>query len=366
MRTRDHLLESGYDMGTAGTLTFNLDFSDPITTIELMFAATNGATYNKNNPLERNISKIEIVDGGQVLWDLPGDVALATACHLKGSVPSRYYTEIGSDSPYQKIPIVFGRYLYDTLFGFNPNAHKNPQLKVTFDEATVRAAGATGFVSDSLTLSILVRLMEDTSPPQGFLSCRDVYQYTSLASGDTRIEMPTDRLLRMLIVRCYEAGIDLRSGITNYKLSADGSKFVPFDLSSAVMVDVMSDVFPQITVNSLLYVADTVAAQTWVGIDDLGQLTCRNPLYYASADTFWPGQVTPYIHLHDGTAKTDGNVFAHVNGWCMHNTLLHPFGNLDDISQWFDVRPYRQLDLFLTNGNAGAEVNVGVQQLYTY
>lgn len=366
MKTRDHLLEHQDDMGTAGTLTYNLDFTDPITCIELTFGGTNGATSNKENPIERNISKIEIVDGGEVLWDLPGDVALALASHLQGSVPNRYYTEVPNDGPYQKIPLMFGRYLYDHEYGFNPNAHRNPQLKITFNEATVNAAGASGFVSDSLTVDILVRLMEDVSPPQAFLSCRDVYQYTSLASGDTRIEMPTDRILRMLIVRAYESEVDLRASITNYELSADGGKFVPFDLPSGTIVGIMSDIFPKIDVNSLVRLTDATRCETWVGIDDLGQLTSRADDYIAAADTFWPASVYPYVFGHAGGDGTDVDVFMSVAGWCMHNTVLKPFGRLVVPDDWFDVRGYRQLDLFLTNGNAGAEVNIGVQQVYPY
>ena len=52
MRIRDYVQEKQYDMGVSGTVTFNLDYTDPISHIDLMFEATNGASGNKNNPIK--------------------------------------------------------------------------------------------------------------------------------------------------------------------------------------------------------------------------------------------------------------------------------------------------------------------------
>jgi hypothetical protein len=46
MRFRDYLQESRDDMGTSGTKIYNLDYTDPITQLDLYFEATNGASGN--------------------------------------------------------------------------------------------------------------------------------------------------------------------------------------------------------------------------------------------------------------------------------------------------------------------------------
>ena len=366
MRTREYALAYQHDVGTAGTITFNLDFSSPITQIDIMFGGTNGGTSNLDNPLERNVSKIEIVDGGEVLWDLPGDVALAVYAQENEGMPNNYRTEVANDGPYQGIPIRFGREMYDTIFAFNPIAHKNPQLKVTLNEATVRAAGATGYVSDSITLDVTVYLMEDAPAPVGFLSWRDIYQYTSLASGDTRVELPTDRVIRQLAMRAYEAEKDMRASVTNLRLSGDGGKFVPFDLGMGTLISRMAAMFDPIMVTATDLLTDATRTETWVGIDIMGSAISGEDDDIIGANTFWPGSLYPYVFSHAGADGT--NVPAHVciTGWCVHNTYQHPFGLLTDLSQWFNPNPFRQLDLFLTNGDAGAEVNICIQQLYTY
>lgn len=366
MQQREHLLEDRYDMGTSGTVTFNLDYSSPITSIDLLFEATNGATSCKNNPIERNISKIEIVDGGQVLWDLQGDVSLAFIATLRGALPHSYRTGAISDTPYQTIPIVFGRELYDEQLAFNPKAHRNPQIKVTFDEATVTAAGATGYVSDSFNISLLVHLMENGAQPQGFLSCRQVETFTSLASGDKRIEMPTDQKIRNFILRCYESGVDMRSGITNVKFSMDGGKRVPFDFYVRNLLDSMIAHFRPILVPFYTPTNDGETHQTWVGIDLEAFVRSHVSGHIATASSSWPGQMTIAHKLHDNTSVDGQPVHFGVIGWGFHNTYVYPFGRLWNPDDWLDLADVRKLDCFLTQGNAGAECDVAVQSLYRY
>lgn len=366
MKQRHYLQEDRYDMGTSGTLTFNLDYSDPITSIDLLFEATNGATSNKNNPIESNISKIEIVDGGQVLWDLPGDVAFANIATLRGSMPHGYRTGAISDGTYQTIPLLFGRQLYDPMYAFNPIAHKNPQLKITFNEATVRAAGGTGFVSDSFTVSILVHLMEESPSPQGFLSCREVETFTSVASGDKRIEMPTDKTIRSLICRVYESGVDVRTDITRFKLSVDGGKFEPFDLYARNIVDTMIGHFQPMMIPQYTVSDNGEIHQTWVAIDLEAFVRDHTGSYIVGGASSWPGQMTIRLYTHAGVATTGKPVHFGVIGWLIHNTYVLPFGRLENPDEWLKTQAFNKLDLVLTQGGAGAEVNVCVQSLFTY
>ena len=365
MKIRDDVLELDDDIGTSGTKIYNLDYKDPITGISLFFEATNGATDNKNNPIERNISKIEIVDGSEVLWSLPGDVAYALYSQLNGAPANEYHTGATSDSPQVAIPILFGRELYDPELAFNPRNFRNPQLRVTFDEATVRAAGATGFVSDSITLTILTHLMEDAPEPSGFLMCKDIEDYTSLGSGDHPTEMPTDYPYRMVMVRVYEAGTDLRSSITNYKLNCDGGKFVPFDIGAMEAVTRMTQFFKPTLKAGYDGIVATETVQTWIGIDLAQGVTAHVGTIIAGMGSAWPAQASMFTYDDDGTDEVDSPLHWHVIGWCPHNLLIIPFGRLDILAEYFDARQYGTIKLVQSQGDADAEVNVCVQQLRT-
>lgn len=366
MKIRDDVLEHQDDLGTSGTKIYNLDYADIISGIDLDFGGTNGATSNKNSPIERCVSKIEIVDGGEVLWSLPGDVAYALFAQEHGAPGDDYYSECPSDTPYVSIPIRFGRELYDPVLGFSPRNFRNPQLKVTFDEATVNTAGATGFVSDSIHLSIIVRLMEEAAAPGGFLMCKDIKQFTSLASGDDITEMPTDHPYRLLIVRAYEAGTDLRGTITNLKLSCDGGKFIPFDMSSGNIVSKMAEMFPLCSRGNYCRADNGDVVQTWMGIDLAQAIHARTASRIVSAGAFWPGQTTVACYTDAGVAADDVDAHLIVHGYCPHNTVLVPFGRLSVMEEFFNAPSYGTVKLYLTQGDADAEVNVAVQQYRRY
>jgi hypothetical protein len=366
MRTRDDILRLSEDMGTSGTLIYNIDYSDPISELLLYVAATNGASHNKENPIEWCLQSIDVVDGSDVLFSLPGDVALAMYMHLHNKETYAYRTEAPSDSPYMTIPIAFGRYLYDPLFAFNPLAHKNPQLRITFDEATIRAAGATGYVSDSFNLTIQALLMEDAPAPRGFLMCKDVYDFTSVASGDERVDMPTDYPWRCLAVRVYEAENDLLGGITNYELNCDGGRYIMFDKSAGQVAAKMIDVFKPLAVDLTGIFSNAAYTESFVGMDKQGSFVTSGSGYIGSVTTFWPASIRTFITTHDGTATDNATCRAVVSGWAIHNTLLIPFGRLDVVEEWFNAAAYNNVRLYLTQGNADAEVNVCLQQMRPY
>lgn len=366
MRFRDDLLTVDYDMGTSGTVSFNVDYSDPISAIVLEFNATNGASGNKNNPIEANISEIQLVDGSDVLWSLPGDVAYGYVTQEYGRQNNQYYSGAISDGQWVVITIPFGRYLYDREYALNPRAHRNPQLKITFDEATIRAAGATGFVSDSFTVTALCVLMEGVEAPRGFLTCKDVYDYTSLASGDTQIDLPTDYIYRQLMLRIYEQGQWFGSNVSHLKLNADGGKFTMFDMGMGWFQDRMFTTYPPVSRGIYTVADDGDTFCTWLGIGLTDATRSHNAGRICTATSHVGSQITTAHKNHDGSAVNAAPIHILVTGWMPQNVLQYNFGRLLVPEEWFDPRVFNSVKLYLTNGNAGAEVNVCLQQLRTY
>lgn len=366
MKVRDDVYTVRDDMGTSGTKIYDLTYADPISGLDLLFEATNGATSNKNNPIERNITKIEIVDGSDVLWDLPGDVAYSLFSQEYGHPAKEDYCGAGGGSPHVQIPIRFGRELYDPDLAFNPGSFRNPQLKITFNEATVNTAGGTGFVSDSFNFSMVAHLMEDAPMPAGWLMAKTIYDFTTVASGDEKIPMPTDYSWRQLLVRVYESGVYALSGVTNYKLSCDGGKFIPFDQHSRYVADRMQEIYPPTSKRGYSTVDDAEVHQTWILQNSGYSIYSHTASRIVTASSFFPSQFTVNCYT-DAGATVDG-IAVHwmCEGWGPHNTLFIPFGRLDVLAEWFQAQGYGSVDLYLTQANAGAEVNVCLQQLRTY
>jgi hypothetical protein len=364
MRQRDYLQEDSIDIGTSGTKTYNLDYDDPITQLDLFFEATNGATDNKASPFERCISKIELVDGGTVLWDLPGEVALAAFATDAERMPYGEHEEAGGATVRQQIPIRFGRWLFDRDFAFDPRRFQNPQLKFTFDEATVNTAGNDGFVSDSWAFTLGVRLMEGLQSPGQFLSYRTVESFTSVAGGVRRVEMPVDRPIRYLICRAYEAGVAMRTNITHHKLSENGGKFLPFDLPARDFINRHCETFAPLDLWLDISLSDAVVSETWLGLTLLGQVTAKPNDVLAAGSFYDYGEVYGRVCDMDGTGLTDQDSNVHVHGWGFHNVLMYAFGERMTPDDWYIPEPNGKLDYYITDGDAGADVDICVQQVY--
>lgn len=366
MLTRDYIQENRYDMGTSGTLTFNLDYSDPISEISLLFEATNDTAGNKSNPPEMSISKIEIVDGGEVLWDAVGVKAFALWCTLNGGLPHCYRTGATGDAKWTPINLLFGRYLYDREFAFNPLAHKNPQLKITFDEATINTPGTDGYATDTWNLSIVVKLMEESAPPIGFLSAREIEAFSSASSGDRRVELPTDRPIRLLTTRVYESGTHMENHITTYKLQADGGKRVFFNLLYRNMRDKCSEYFKPILVPNYTICDDAEWHQSWVGDGFVAFIRAHTGTRIAAATSHSGGRFRVELATHGGVAVNNDTVHYGVRGFPLHNMFIYPFGRLDNPEDWLNATLYNKLDYILTQNNELGTIQVGVQQLYPY
>lgn len=366
MKVRDDVLTVQEDLGTSGTKQWELNYADTISELSLRFGATISTNGAIDHALESAISKIEIVDGSEVLWSLPGDVAFALAHQTHKTRPWNDHSNTANATPETVIPIQFGRYLYDPELGFVPSRFKNPQLKVTFDEATQGAAGADGYVTDTFVLSITARLMEEAPEPSAYLMAKDIYDFTSALSGDEKVPMPTDYPWRQLFVRCYETEISYASGITAWKLSCDRGKFIPFDSNIRYIVERMAAFYPQAHRKGYSNVDEGDNVETWMGEVREQSIVCHTPGHIATMYQAYNGIFTVAVRLHDGTTATTKPIHWIVTGYCPHNTVFLPFGRLNEMAEWFQAQQYGNVDLYLTQGNDGAEVNVCVQQLRTY
>lgn len=366
MRFRDYLQENTIDIGTSGTKTFNLDYNAPITQLDLYFAATNDATYNLESPIEKCISKIEIVDGGEVLWDLPGEVALAAFVHDNEGFPYSEAEEGLSASVRQQIPLRFGLHLFDEIYAFDPRKHKNPQLRFTFDESTINTAGSNGYSSDSWTFSLLVRLMEDAPAPRGFLSYRTVESFTSAAGGDRRIELPTDRLIRYLMCRAAKDDTTIYSLITNHRLSVNGGEFVPFDLPARHFLNRMCETFKPVTRIFTAYITDGNVRETFIGIPHNGHAMGDGSDCIVSGNFYINGSVLIYRKNNAGASAVPGMTYISNTGWAFHDLLIYPFGDRMNPKHWLDPKPFRKLDYFVYDAVASADCDICLQQVYRY
>ena len=366
MNVRDTYLERARALANSGTLTIDLNVVDPITELVLCFGATNGATSNLANHIERNITRLEVVDGSDILFSMSGEDAMGYYAQLGGVSLGDYRSEVPNDGVVASIHIPFGRWVNDQEYALNPVAFKNPQLKIQWNLATINAVGATGFVTNTLTVTVIARVMENSIVPKGFLMGKDVYDFTSLATGDTRVDLPTDYPLRTLFVKVMELGTDPRANITRYKLSIDGDKYIPLDLFAVDLPNYLESTFHTVTMFLQGLCDDTVATHTFVGLSIGGSVVSASGANVAGCNYFWQFDALTYQHNFAGVAVLDNPTWIKDEGYALYGLVPFAFGRQSEPTDWLNLPSYKNALLYLTNGNAGATCAVILQQARSY
>ena len=365
IRYREVFLEKAKVLADSGTEIIDLDVVDPISELHILMWATNGATSNKNNPIARNVSKIEVVDGSEVLFSMDGRLAQALAYWWTKRYPYKAWQSYGGATQEDAFPIYFGRHLWDPQFGVHPPNFRNLQLKVTWDLASVNAVGATGFSTGTGRMTVIARVMEglDTPPAQYFIH-KNQYSFTSAASGDERIDLPNDYPWVGLMVRAWESGVGINSSITNAKLSLDQDKYVPFDMGLAYQEEILEEVYGLISHGIRAYEKDNGTVQVWLAMQERANVNVETNRYYAGLKDLVNGQMTVVISDSGGAAvATDQMLQIQVQGQLPWNTVWFPFGIKENPETYLQAQEHTSLRLILTQGNAGAEVDVVLSQL---
>ena len=195
----------GVDKGIAE---FNLPREKALSEINIEAYATNGASGNATNPLSTCITQIELLHPfSQAVYDLSADMLQLVAHIDNGRVP--YSSEANTTDLVQRVelPVRFGRYPGDPVY-FMPGALTNETiLRVHYDLETVRACGATGFVSGSLgfRLNLLWAMDRGRGNPAGTRSLVQQRDITTSVTSGVRQQMPPQNPPLGVYVYAYKA-----------------------------------------------------------------------------------------------------------------------------------------------------------------
>jgi len=346
------------DISTAGTKTLDISLKDVITRINVQVKATNNGSVPTAHP-SKIISKIELVDGSDVLFGLSGQEALALQFFNTGRTPfcvNSYLDDVMNITNYE---IYFGRYLYDPIVAFNPNKFRNPQLKITHNKANGGAA------PDACTLEVTADVFDQKeAEPTGFLMAKENVSYTLAASANEYIDLPTDHALRKLIIMSLSAGKQPWEQFNTVKLSEDNDKKVPIDDKTSDLLKYFGNLYPPIDE----YIVG--AALT----------TTRNFFMMSSYEVMAQAMATDYTDSYMRSdlsyggrinirGKAAANFMARIRGFAPFGSLCIPFGDQGNNGDWFDVTEIGNLRLTLKAGStpgSSSTCEVLTEQLRKY
>lgn len=369
MRFRDAVLcYQETQTPNAGTKTIDLDIVDPVSALAFEFEAVNGTTSNINNPLYECVTKIEVVDGADVLAALEAKEIQALQFYKTGKTPTIRCDEGPKKGTIEGFMLLFGRHLWDPEFALDLNKFKNPQLKITWNLSAITAvAEVTSWATGTFKISVIAKIMEDAPRPAKFLMAKTVETWTGGDSGDKRSQLPVDYPYHLLLLSSYLSGNDVRENITKLKFTCDTDKFIPLERYTRQFNEEMAQQFGRCIFWKKAYVSDDediwlpVNQEPHVQIIKFGNALLAG--YDVLLNSCWSGVANVnVVDASEGAYATDQTLDLLIHGHAIHSTIPIPFGLMDNPATWFNPTAYRKIELVMTEA-AAADNRIAIEQV---
>jgi len=360
---RQTYLADNQVLADSGTTTLDINVTDPITALWFKFQATNGGTSNRSNMLAHCISAVEVIDGADVLFSMDGAQALALGAYQLGRLPRQEIDEQASAVFTLNFPILFGRYIGDSEYSFDSGRFVNPQIRISWNLAAVRAVGATGFLTGTLALSVVAHIMEGAGAPSRLLMSKEIYTWPSVAAATQYIDLPVDYPYRGIMCQGVLAGNPWHWMWDQLRINCDGGKFIAMNQRGWDLIN-QSTMYQ----DRFHYRHDFAAGNGLVLATLVGEFETM---------TLLPAAIVDCVAEYSSTGAGNGSIqvrtagildgalrhfLADVTGYNPFDCLYIPFGIQDKPGDWFPAPTFRGVKFEVRAGvNAAAMAVVLVQ-----
>ena len=346
-RTADIL--AAKDLGASGTEVIDIKEVDLISRLTLQWIVTKSKNA-MDSYAHKDITKIELVDGSDVLFSLDGGQCQALNIYDRKVGTMNHGQAYSGNSQRSVYGLDFGRFLNDPEFALDPKRYKAPQLRVTYNEAV----SDTGVTANSL--EVWADVMEDARQmPSGFLSAREHINYTPGSSGSyENVELPTDEVIRRMLIQGYYAGYEPWYQLSEARLGIDNDKRVLFDVDLEKYHQLRKGI--DLCVEETLQgaadgsgVASYCTPTDYYGLINITNVGGSDVAYYVNS---WQrGGVFTVV------SASSMPFMANVKGWCPNHCFNFPFGLEDTPESWLNPTGMGSLRLRLkayTGGSSGS------------
>ena len=341
----------------------SIDIVDPISEILLnLKTLSDGVNTAPTAHFAAGISKIELIDGSDVLFSLDGYQAQALDYYDRGNFRSPWNAYLDNNYGDISIGLNFGRYLWDRELAFDPSKFTNPKLNVSLD------VGAGGIASDGLKLEVLGSVFDErTVAPRGFLMSKEIKEYTRVASSHEYTDMPTDYPYRKMFVQCLRAGKEPGQLLNTLKLSENGGKKIPFNVIT--FENILRSIASQRPPIREAILQNINTSQTYgyciPTTRVFGEVTDWHTTTEITNTAFYNGDGGRYELICD----VQGEAQVFVEGYLPHGVYEIPFGLPNEISDWYNTPGLKGLkaDILQKSEAVSSEtVNIFLQQYRSY
>lgn len=358
MKYRTATLLAAQALPLAATRVIDLNVADIISRIMIRWEVGR-LTMGMAAEAHRDIIRIELIDGSDVLHSMSGGQNQALCIFDRKCPTMNYGVTMAGNDQCSHYGIDFGRYLWDPELAFDPKRFKNPQLRITYNCQISDNAPVTG------TLDVILECFDEKVPsPIGFLMSKEYYNAAPPAAGNRDIDLPVDFPYRRLIVQGFRTQWAPWNVVDRARLDEDNDKRILFDWHLGDYYRFRRGIDTP--------VVERIVTQAQPG----------GVIVYCTPTDFWATLVTQgsgpgvqngignsgqggfFTVLGAGATQIQAIAMGHLPNHCWN----FPFGDDQDINDWYDVTSVGHLRLRLHTGagvGAGTE-SVVIQQLRRY
>jgi len=340
--------------------TIDLDMKDPISQIQITHEPHNTNQNTSTAHPAACVTDITLKDGSDILYNLSGYQAQAADYYHNNKAPFGRFRGLNDNTSTMLYNINLGRTMWDKELALDPSNFSNLQLQVTTD------MDAGGCAPDAGYLTVTASLFDEKKiEPVGFFTHKEHKTYSGGSATHEKVNLPTDNAYRMLMLRCLTVDHNATALYDTIKIDQDNGKKVPIDLTSAELMQAIMGrwipyeetlLFPGYTAAKNWHRAPTHevhgASQGWHG---------ASALYYSAYGTSGGRMAV--------TASGQGpNGQIVTRGYNPHGAIAIPFGDLQDIDDWYEMEDIESLvvDTLNKSDGSGETFEIFSQQLRRY
>lgn len=344
------------------TVVIDIDAVDPISQLIIELAANITTDTSITAHAIACLTKIELIDGSDVLYSLSGYEAEAVDWYHNHNLNSPWNIYMGWGETQRFIRMNFGRYLWDRELAFDPTKFRNPQLKLTLD---IDAGGATPTTN---RLQVWGAMFDERKiAPVGFLMHKEIKSFPLTASAfHEYTDLPTDHPYRKLFIRAQKAGTEPNQVLDNIKLSEDQDRRIIVNHGTEDIFRTIAMLTPP--VREHIHARVNTSATTFYCVPTT-RVYMQGTEYESTSGAgaiASNGGAGGRFRAISATAQKYAQFF--VTGWLPHASWEIPFGLQDDINDWFDPSRLGSLKADITTYAAATtdSAQIFLQQLRRY
>ncbi len=233
--------------GQTGTATYDLPNSGFIPEIILGIASTPTASSACALPLNDAITKVEIVDGAEVIKSLTGNQirALQMIHDRKELALTEWDMDAAESTGFFKL--IFAKMINGIHYCPDFAKFSNPQIKVSWDYSLTERKGVTydADVAPAIKVTVLCKIVREGGHgyTHGYIKSSNIKTLTQAVSTTHVIEVPRGRPLVGLMVDAGYDGLDWTEDVESLRLDFDNGAWVPVELYEAEIPIIMDQWF---------------------------------------------------------------------------------------------------------------------------